>query len=207
MATTISSATGPLTLTTADNPLFITSTGAVTTTGSGTNAIYGGTAATWTITNAGVVSSSAGDGIVLEDGGSVTNNSTGTIKGDQYGIVFNAGPGTVTNSGSISSALGVDSVAVDLGDGGSLTNLAGGTITGGNVFINGAVGTVTNSGIIATDSEDGVELAAGGSVTNNAGGSISNTYSAGSGCSSRLPGHGHECGQHLGVRGQRRFAP
>ena len=85
MATTISSATGPLTLTTADNPLYITSTGAVTTTGSGTNAIYGGTAATWTITNAGAVSSSAGDGIVLEDGGSVTNNSTGTIKGDQYG--------------------------------------------------------------------------------------------------------------------------
>ena len=128
-----------------------------------------------------MVSSSAGDGIVLEDGGSVTNNSTGTIKGDQYGIVFNAGPGSVTNSGSISSALGVDSVIVDFGDGGSLTNLAGGTITGGNVFINGAVGTVTNSGIIATDSEDGVELAAGGSVTNNAGGSISNTDSAGVG--------------------------
>ena len=153
----------------------------MTTTGSGTNAIYGGTAATWTITNAGAVSSSAGDGIVLEDGGSVTNNSTGTIKGDQYGIVFNAGPGSVTNSGSISSALGVDSVIVDFGDGGSLTNLAGGTITGGNVFINGAVGTVTNSGIIATDSEDGVELAAGGSVTNNAGGSISNTDAAGVG--------------------------
>ena len=181
MATTISSATGPLTLTTADNPLFITSTGAVTTTSSGTNAIYGGTAATWAITNAGVVSSSAGDGIVLEDGGSVTNNSTGTIRGDQYGIVSNAGPGSVTNSGSISSALGADSVAVDLGDGGSITNLAGGTITGGNVFINGAVGTITNSGIIATDSEDGVELAAGGSVTNNAGGSISNTDAAGVG--------------------------
>jgi hypothetical protein len=181
MATTISSATGPLTLTTADNPLVITSTGAVTTTSSGANAIYGGTAAAWTITNSGVVSSSAGDGIVLEDGGSVTNNSTGTIKGDQYGIVFNAGPGSVTNSGSISSALGADSVAVDLGDGGSITNLAGGTITGGNVFINGAVGTITNSGIIATDSEDGVELAAGGSVTNNAGGSISNTDAAGVG--------------------------
>ncbi len=181
MSTTISSATGPLTLTTADNPLYITSTGAVTTTSSGANAIYGGTAAIWTITNAGVVSSSAGDGVVLDDGGSVTNNSTGAIKGDQYGIVFNAGPGTVTNSGSISSALGVDSVIVDFGHGGSLTNLAGGTISGGNVFIEGAVGTVTNSGIIATDSEDGVELAAGGVVTNNVGGSISNVDSSGVG--------------------------
>ena len=181
MATTISSASGPLTLTTADNPLFITGTGAVTTTNSGTDAIYGGTAATGPITNAGVVSSSAGDGIVLEDGGSVTNNSTGTIRGDQYEIVFNAGPGSVTNSGSISSALGADSVAVDLGDGGSITNLAGGTIAGGNVFIRGTVGTITNSGIIATDAEDGVLLAAGGSVTNNAGGSISNTDNAGVG--------------------------
>ena len=181
MATTISSASGPLTLTPADNPLDITNTGSVTTTSSGTTAIYGGTAATWTITNAGLVSSSAGDGVVLEDGGSVTNNSTGTIRGDQYGVVFNNGPGTVTNSGSISSALGVDSVIVDFGDGGSLTNLAGGTLTGGNVFIEGAVGTVTNSGIIATDSEDGVELAAGGIVTNNVGGSISNTDNAGVG--------------------------
>ncbi len=77
--------------------------------------------------------------------------------------------------------MGADSVAVDLGDGGSITNLAGGTIAGGNVFIRGTVGTITNSGIIATDAEDGVLLAAGGSVTNNAGGSISNTDNAGVG--------------------------
>ena len=56
MATTISSSTtGPVVLGTADNPLYITSTGTVTSTGSA-DGIDGGAGTTWTITNAGVVS-------------------------------------------------------------------------------------------------------------------------------------------------------
>ncbi len=77
MSTTISSSTtGPVVLGTADNPLYITSTGAVTSTGSA-DGIDGATGTTWTITNAGVVSASAGNGVSLVGSGIVSN--TGSI--------------------------------------------------------------------------------------------------------------------------------
>src|SRR5690242_10802098 len=102
MATTISSAmVGPINLQPTDNPLTITSTGSVGATGSGLDAIDGSAGITWTISNAGAVTSASGYGIRL------------------YGA------GTVGNSGTIS---GIDGVVVR--GGGSVTNSAGGSISG-----------------------------------------------------------------------------
>jgi hypothetical protein len=64
MSRTISSsATGPVVLGAADNPLSITSTGTVTSTGSD-DGIDGGAGTTWTIANAGVASASSGNGVM-----------------------------------------------------------------------------------------------------------------------------------------------
>ena len=126
MSTTISSSTtGPVVLGTADNPLYITSTGTVTSTGTA-DGIDGGTGTTWTIANAGVVSASTGNGVSLASSGIVSN--TGSISGKDA-LVLHAG-GSVTNDvgGSI-SGLGV---------------LGAGLGSGAGVYITGAAGTVTN---------------------------------------------------------------
>src|SRR5579871_2860343 len=148
MARTISSATaGPINLQPADNPLTITTTGSVGATGSGLDAIDGSSNITWTIGNAGTVTSASGYGIRL------------------------FGAGTVSSSGSIS---GVDGVVVR--GGGSVTNLAGGLISGfgalgqsagsgSGVYITGGQGTVSNYGTISGNAY-GVSLGRGGMVTN-----------------------------------------
>src|ERR1700732_2881547 len=100
MSTTISSSTiGPVVLGTADNPLTITSTGAVTSTGTA-DGIDGGHGTNWTISNAGGVSTSGGNGVLLAGSGIVGN--TGSISGKDA-LVLKAG-GSVTNNvgGSIS---------------------------------------------------------------------------------------------------------
>ena len=175
MSTTINSSTaGPLSLTAADNPLYITSTGSVTSTGAGAEAIYGGASSPWTITNSGVVSASGGDGIILAVGGTITNSAGASITGYGSGVyVKNGGAGFLTNGGNI-SATGTNGVGVDLNDGGSVTNAAGASITGNQfgVYIHNAPGTVTNSGSIAGSVYEGVLLANGGSITNLAGGRI-----------------------------------
>jgi hypothetical protein len=175
MSTTINSSTaGPLSLAAASNPLYITSTGSVTATGSGAEAIYGGASSQWTITNSGVVSASGGDGIILAVGGTITNSAGASITGYGSGVyVKNGGAGFLTNGGNI-SATGTNGVGVDLNDGGSVTNTAGASITGNQfgVYIHNAPGTVTNSGSIAGSVYEGVLLANGGSITNLAGGRI-----------------------------------
>ena len=114
-------------------------------------------------------------GIDLADGGVVTNNSTGSVSGNSFGVFITGAAGTVTNSGSIAST---KYGGVELVKGGSVTNSAGASITGGSVGVyvgTGASGTVTNSGSInaANATGAGVDLAGGGSITNNSGGSIS----------------------------------
>ena len=94
MARTISgSTTGPVILGKADNPLDITSTGRVTSTGTA-DGIDGGAGTTWTITNAGVVSAASGNGVSLAGSGIVGN--TGSISGKDA-LVLHAG-GSVTNN-------------------------------------------------------------------------------------------------------------
>jgi hypothetical protein len=89
-----SSITGPVVLRTTDNPLTITSTGTVTSTGSGADGIDGAAGTTWSITNAGKVTSSRGFGVSLAGSGIVGNS--GSISG-RDGIVFRGG-GRVTNT-------------------------------------------------------------------------------------------------------------
>ena len=130
-----------------------------------------------TLTNAGQITGTGtdGTGIYLENGGSATNTSTGTITGHQFGAFLEGGFTTLANYGSISGATYDGAV---LGLGGMVTNAAGASISGASVGVYvkyRAAGTVTNSGSISASGTGsaGIDLADGGSVTNNSTGSVS----------------------------------
>jgi len=182
MARTISTAiSGKLVLATTDNPLTITSSGSVTATASGADAIDGGSGTSWSITNYGGIASSQGYGVYLSGtgssifnsgsisglgavhlvtGGSVTNYSGGTIKAtgtSGYSSIAGvqiSGFGTVNNYGTISAAS--TGYGVSLDNGGTVTN--SGSITGGEdgVIIQGAGGQLINTGTITATVDDGV---------------------------------------------------
>ena len=127
----------------------------------------------------------ASAGVLLTNGGVVTNNAGGTIASHWTGIEISNAPGTVMNTGVISGVVQslpanttLNPVGVQLADGGVVTNAAGGTIAAYSVGIqifNGS-GTVVNAGSISasatlqsTDtifSATGVQLVGGGVVTN-----------------------------------------
>ncbi len=189
------SVTGPINLTAANNPLTITNTGRVTTSGSG-NGITGTSGTTWTVSNSGTISAASGSasgirlsgpgivtnngiittggsayGVGLDGGGTVTN--TGTIIGGEDGVRITTGIGTLINSGSIASKIddGIGFFA-----GGSIINAVGGSIgnlgtKGAGIYITGGVGTVTNSGALS-GIDYVIDLAKGGNVTNNAGATV-----------------------------------
>ncbi len=198
MSRTISiSMTGPVVLNpSTDNPLYITSSGTVTSSGS-SNGVYGGSGATWTVNNAGKVAATGGDGVylasngavsntgsisgvdavVLRAGGSVTNNVGGSIsslgklgsgEGSGSGVFIAGGIGTVTNHAAISGV----AYGVGLTQGGLVTNTS--SITGGedSVIVQGGAGTIVNSGTLIATVDDGIGLFSGGSVTNTSGASI-----------------------------------
>ncbi|MDB5395281.1 MAG: Hemagglutinin-related protein [Rhodospirillales bacterium] len=121
-------------------------------------------------------------GVRLRDGGTVVNESTGTISA-YSGIQIRGGAGTIVNSGSVYAY----NTGVDLEAGGSVTNLAGASITadrndGIYIGFSGA-GTVDNAGTIRsgyyngggylTGGDAGIYLGGGGSVTNEVSGKIS----------------------------------
>jgi hypothetical protein len=192
-----SSVTGPIALQVRDNPVTITSTGKVTSTGTGNDGIDGPSGTTWTITNAGTVTSAAAygirlagqgtisssglmsgrGGVALGAGGSVTNAAggsivaTGSVGGGLSvgaGIYVTGASGTVANYGSISAG----AYGVGLGHGGSVTNVS--VISGGEdgIIIQGGQGTIVNSGRVTASVDDGVAEFSGGSVQNKAGASI-----------------------------------
>ena len=118
---------------------------------------------------------SVGVGVVVNDGtilgrayyglraseGSVTN--TGLISSVLAAVDFDAGPGTVINSGSIGSGTGP---GVLFRYGGAVTNAATGVITGvEGVHSEGGTATVENRGSIV-GSTLGLSFLGGGSVTN-----------------------------------------
>jgi len=154
----------------ADNPAYVTGTIDVT---SGV-ALMGSSGTAWTITNSGLVRSTASYGIQLSSGGTVTNISGGTISGFS-GIYQGGAPGTVVNAGII-TGIGGFGFGVELHAGGQITNQAGGTISGaGGLYIGGGPGVVINAaGIIGTAST-GILLNSGGIVSNQGTGMISGT--------------------------------
>jgi hypothetical protein len=124
------------------NPVTVTSTGSVAASGYGLALVA---SSSWTVVNAGQISGYWG--VDLFGGGSVTNQTGGTITGTGIGIYMGS-------------------------PGGSVYNQAGATIAGRyGVWINS--GTVENAGtIVGALSDDGVLLFGAGLVSNAAGGVI-----------------------------------
>lgn len=203
--------TGGVTL--SGNPATITRTAVISGTTANTIGVYAPAGTDWTLANAGVVSEtgsgsvgislagsgtitntgsiaggvdSQGSGILLSAGGSVTNQSGGTISG-YYGILGQNAPATVTNAGLIAGNMTAGpAIGVYLQAGGAVTNQSGGTIEGyrNGVRITGGAGTVVNLGtihaLLDAFGQQGVYLGGGGSVTNGAaGGTVSAAYIGG----------------------------
>ncbi len=194
--------TGPLTLSANNNPVTITSMGSVKATGSGSDAIDGPAGARWSVTNAGTILSSqaygislkgagssivnsgtiagntaaSGYGVALENGGTVSNASSGTISGGEDAIFVYGAAGTITNNGTISSSY---DDGIGLFGGGSVINNAGGVIkapTGGGygpaaIYIPSGSASVVNSGSI--NGQYGIYYGVAGTIEN--AGSISGT--------------------------------
>ena len=80
-----------------------------------------------TVINAGSITGSSFDGVYMGGGGSVDNQSSGSISGGS-GVEIFGGTGSVVNAGSIIGS----SDGVYMGkQGGSVNNLTNGIITGG----------------------------------------------------------------------------
>jgi hypothetical protein len=152
-----------------------------------------------TVVNAGAISSQTatnGVGVEFFDGGSLTNNTGGTITGTIDGVLArnplpDSGIGigaieaaavapavTIVNSGTISGATGIEADS-----GGSVTNNAGGVIQGTDGV---GIAALPNSGVLPpplavvnsgtiSGITSGIDLTGGGSIANNPGGSISAT--------------------------------
>jgi hypothetical protein len=118
--------TGPFDLDHASqNPVTITSTGSITSTGAGEDGVDGVAGVAWSIFNDGAVSSAGGYGVDLAGAGSLDNS--GTVSGLTSGFVT-GGSGSVVNQGTIT---GTSGDGVSFGHGGSVTNRKAGSITGG----------------------------------------------------------------------------
>ncbi|HEY4174968.1 MAG TPA: Hint domain-containing protein [Rhodopila sp.] len=151
-----------------------------------------------TVLNAGSISASAefvstdtafaSAGVLLDDGGLVTNSAGDAITSNWNGVQIFYGSGTVINAGTIATSVeslpaGTTFVSngVELADGGLVTNAGAGTITSYSfgVQIFNASGTVANAGSIS-DAEykngAGVQLDDGGLVTNSLGGRITSEW-------------------------------
>jgi fibronectin-binding autotransporter adhesin len=129
---------------------------------------YASAASFGTIFNSGDINGGE-TGILLDDGGLISNAQTGVITGGTYAV--QAGymigqtygtTGIVDNSGRITGGAG----GVLLTQGGVVTNTATGEIAGGNIGIQAdALTDINNSGLIE-GGVTGVNLAAGGTVVN-----------------------------------------
>jgi len=124
-----------------------------------------------TVVNAGSIAGRHGVGISLTAGGSVTNQSGGSIYAEGYDIVIKGTAGTVVNQGHMSSTY-TDGVVLFVG--GAITNAAGATISAHSAGIDTAgAGTVVNRGFITASNGTGVLTRPAMAISNEAGGTIS----------------------------------
>jgi Hint domain len=124
-------------------------------------------------------------GVYIGGGGqsSITNSSTGSITGTNFGVRILTAGNTVNNSGSISAGGtvgGAASVGIYLKGSNFVTNTSTGSISGRHygIYVTGAAGTVVNSGSISESlvvgaTADAISFKDGGSVTNQASAHIS----------------------------------
>ena len=126
------------------------------------------------VVNSGNITGNNGDGVYMDLGGTVTNNSYGNISGAQNGVAIVGNAGSVYNNGTIT---GTANDGVLLGAGGNVYNDYYGSITGGQngVVITNGSGYVENYGSITGQNGDGVQLHVGGTVYN---GNYYNDYSS-----------------------------
>jgi hypothetical protein len=101
-------------------------------------------------------------GIVLQDGGRVTNTSKGTIIGEQGIVIDTIAGGYVYNAGQVT---GVSHSAIYLEESGVVVNAKGGTVSGRTGIDLDDGGTVRNSGIVLAV-RSAVYLKDGGAVVN-----------------------------------------
>ena len=157
------------------NPLTITASGGVTSTGSGQDAIDGGPGTLWSIVNGGKIAST-NDGLSLRGGAKVTNQAGASISGqgaNGAGIFVMGGHATVTNGGSIS---GPNHHGILINAGGTVTNSKAGSNqrqhTG--VFMQSVHRLDQQRRHISSNGSDGTAayLESGGSITNLTGGTI-----------------------------------
>ena len=104
-------------------------------------ALYAQGPSAWTVTNQGKITGGSKAGVELAKGGTITNQSGGTISGN-YGVILAGSTGSVSNTGLIS---GNGQAGVLLNTGGYVYNQ--GTISGASgVTIQQNTGTVVNAG-------------------------------------------------------------
>ena len=203
MSRTISNTiTTGLTLVPGDTPLTIANTGVVSYGVTGSTALYGPAGTTWIVTNLGTISDTgagwgvnfAADGTVINGrliaadvaansaigvylsvGGSVTNQSGGTINWHN-GVKASNVAATVVNAGRINLDSTSAAQGVLLNAGGSVTNQSGGVILGyDSVLIQGGTSaSVVNAGSIGAINR-GIALDVSGSVTNLSTGTITSS--------------------------------
>ena len=165
--------TDGVTLTVGGNPASVTSSADI----AGPDGIYGGGPTNWTIDNQGAVTGTSTAGIHLANGGTIANQSAGTITGVANGVLIAGDRGTVTNAGAISEP-GAGGAAVSFAKGGLAANSAVTASINGSyfgVYITGQAGTVTNVGTISSGRFP-IYLKAGGMVSNAASGTIEGGY-------------------------------
>lgn len=131
-----------------------------------------------TVNNFGTITTTAGHGVYLTAGGTVTNSGLISASNTSHAAVsFHNVAGTVGNSGTIAST---GDHGVYFESGGSLANsVVGALITGGadGIDVLGAAGSIANAGTIAHigsgTSGEAIYLGAGGVIQNAAGALIS----------------------------------
>lgn len=164
----------PLTATTAgvilgDGVVSNTSAGLITSYFIGVAIAAGGS-----IANAGTISGTGtrhGFGIVLPNGGSVSNAANGVVSGAVDAILALRQAATVVNQGLVS---GASAAGIYLFAGGNVTNTSGATISGGvdGIIAKQTVSTVINQGSISGAANYGIFIGGGGIVSNASTGSI-----------------------------------